>query len=49
MMNFDYLKDIPELSTLHRYCDAAERYQYADPDVSALNARFLKDTRFSTW
>ena len=39
MMNFDYLKDIPELSTLHRYCDAAERYQYADPEVSALNGR----------
>lgn len=39
MKNFDYLKDIPELSTLHRYCDAAERTQYADPDVSALNAR----------
>ena len=39
MKNFDYLKDISELSTLHRYCDAAERNQYADPDVSALNAR----------
>lgn len=39
MFNFDCLKDIPELSTLHRYCDAAERNQYADPDVSALNAR----------
>lgn len=38
-MNFDYLKEIPELSTLHRYCDAAEGNQYADPDVSALNAR----------
>ena len=39
MMNFDYLKDIPELSTLYRYCDAAERNQYDDPEVSALNAR----------
>lgn len=39
MMNFDYLKYIPELSTLHRYCDTAERNQYSDPDVSALNAR----------
>lgn len=39
MMNFDYLKDIPELSTLYRYCDAAERNQYANPEVSALNAR----------
>lgn len=39
MKNFDYLKDIPELSTLYRYCDAAERNQYADPEVSALNAR----------
>ena len=39
MYNFDYLRDIPELSTLYRYCDAAERNQYADPEVSALNAR----------
>ena len=39
MMNFDYLKDITELSTLYRYCDSAERNQYADPDVAALNAR----------
>lgn len=39
MKNFDYLKDISELSTLYRYCEAAERNQYADPDVSALNAR----------
>lgn len=39
MHNFDYLKDIPELEVLHRYCEAAERNQYADPDVSALNAR----------
>ena len=38
-MNFDYLKDIPELSALYRYCDAAERNQYADPEVSAVNAR----------
>lgn len=29
-MNFNYLKDIPELSALYRYCDAAERNQYAD-------------------
>ncbi|MBD5238701.1 MAG: DEAD/DEAH box helicase family protein [Bacteroidales bacterium] len=39
MMNFDYLKDIPEVATLYRYCEAAERNQYADPEVSALNAR----------
>ena len=38
-MNFDYLKDITGLSTLYRYCEAAERNQYADPEVSALNAR----------
>ncbi|MDE6094954.1 MAG: hypothetical protein K2G52_02060 [Muribaculaceae bacterium] len=24
MMNFDYLKDIPELSALYRYCDVDE-------------------------
>lgn len=45
MMNFDYLKDIPELSALHRYCDAAERNQYADPEVSALNSRQDREFR----
>lgn len=39
MLNFDYLKDIPELATLHRYCDAAERHQIDEPEISAINAR----------
>ena len=39
MLNFDYLKDIPELSTLYRYCDNAEKHQIDDPEISAINAR----------
>lgn len=39
MTNFDYLREIPNLAELYRYCDAAERNQYADPNASALNAR----------
>lgn len=39
MLNFDYLKEIPELRTLHRYCDNAERHQIDDPEISAINAR----------
>ncbi len=39
MLNFDYLKEIPELEALHRYCDAAERHQVDAPDISAINAR----------
>lgn len=39
MLNFDYLKDIPELSPLYRYCDSAERHQIDDPEISAINAR----------
>lgn len=39
MLNFDYLKDIPELAPLYRYCDSAERHQIDDPEISAINAR----------
>lgn len=39
MLNFDYLKEIPELAKLHRYCDAAERHQIDDAETSAINAR----------
>jgi len=39
MLNFDYLKDIPELAPLHQLCDLCEQRQYSDPDSSAINAR----------
>lgn len=39
MLNFDYLKNIPELSELHRLCDLCEQRQYAEPDSAAINAR----------
>lgn len=39
MLNFDYLKDIPELAQLHHLCDLCEQRQYSDPDSSAINAR----------
>ena len=39
MLNFDYLKNIPELSELHRLCDLCEQRQSTEPDSSAINAR----------
>ena len=39
MLNFDYLKEIPELAQLHRLCDLCEQRQYTEPDSSAINAR----------
>lgn len=39
MLNFDYLKEIPELAPLHQLCDLCETRQYTDPDSSAINAR----------
>ena len=39
MLNFDYLKDIPELAPLHQFCDLCEQRQYIEPDSSAINAR----------
>lgn len=39
MLNFDYLKNIPELSELHRLCDLCEQRQYTEPDSAAINAR----------
>ncbi len=38
MLNFDYLKDIPELAPLHQLCDLCEQRQYTEPDSSAINA-----------
>lgn len=39
MLNFDYLKDIPELAPLHELCNLCETRQYTDPDSAAINAR----------
>lgn len=39
MQNFDYLKNIPELSQLHHLCELCEQRQYVEPDSSAINAR----------
>lgn len=39
MLNFDYLKDIPELAPLHQLCDLCEQRQYTEPDSAAINAR----------
>lgn len=39
MLNFDYLKDIPELAPLHHLCDLCEQRQYTEPDSAAINAR----------
>ncbi len=39
MLNFDYLKQIPELAPLHHLCDLCEQRQYTEPDSAAINAR----------
>lgn len=39
MLNFDYLRLVPELATLYGFCEKAETNQESDPDVSAFNAR----------
>ncbi len=39
MQNFDYLKDIPELSELYALCSTAESRQYCEPDISAISCR----------
>lgn len=39
MLNFDYLKQIPELRELHRLCDLCEQRQNSDPESSAIYAR----------
>ena len=39
MRNFDIIKDISGLVTLHRYCATAEEFQVANPLIAAQNAR----------
>lgn len=39
MLNFDYLREIPELAPLYRLCNLCEQRQYSEPDSAAINAR----------
>lgn len=39
MLNFDYLKDEPSLSSLYHFCHVAELTQACDPETSAINSR----------
>ena len=48
MRNFDIIKDINGLSTLHRYCATAEEFQVANPLISAQNARLALESIVKT-
>lgn len=37
--NFDFLKEIPELTTFYHYCREAETFALSYPDISAASAR----------
>ena len=39
MRNFDYLKNIPGLESVYRYCSLAEEFQVVYPEISASQAR----------
>lgn len=44
MRNFDIIKDIKGLDTLHDYCKTAEEFQAVNPRISAQNARLALET-----
>jgi type I restriction enzyme R subunit len=48
MRNFDIIKDISGLATLHRYCATAEEFQIANPVISAQNARLALESIVKT-
>lgn len=48
MRNFDIIKDIDGLGTIHRYCATAEDFQVANPMVSAMQARLALETMVKT-
>lgn len=48
MKNFDIIKDIPGLATLHGYCAIAEDFQIINPSISAQNARLALETLVKT-
>lgn len=48
MRNFDIIKDISGLVTLHRYCATAEEFQVANPLIAAQNARLALESIVKT-
>ena len=48
MRNFDIIKDISGLVTLHRYCATAEEFQVANPPIAAQNARLALESIVKT-
>ena len=48
MRNFDIIKDISGLATLHRYCATAEEFQVSNPVISAQNARLALESIVKT-
>lgn len=48
MRNFDIIKDIDGLSTLHSYCATAEEFQVVNPIISTQNARLALESIVKT-
>ncbi len=48
MRNFDIIKDIDGLGTIHRYCAMAEEFQAVNPMISAQQARLALETMVKT-
>ena len=48
MRNFDIIKDIDGLVTLHRYCAIAEDFQATNPMISVQQARLALETMVKT-
>lgn len=44
MRNFDIIKDIDGLETIHRYCAIAEDFQATNPMISVQQARLALGT-----
>ena len=44
MRNFDIIKDIDGLETIHRYCAIAEDFQATNPMISVQQARLALET-----
>ena len=48
MRNFDIIKDIDGLETIHRYCAIAEDFQATNPMISVQQARLALETMVKT-
>ena len=48
MRNFDIIKDIDGLETIHRYCAIAEDFQATNPMISVKQARLALETMVKT-